>query len=87
MTGNSAWLWTVPVIFAVAIAIWIATMLWGDRRRNTHGNDMQPKRNTGPAEVKRGPVQGGVIEGDPAQRRPGHEPGDPSKQEDYYPGP
>jgi hypothetical protein len=84
MTGGGSWLlWAAPALFLVMIAGWIGMMLWGDRRRNARG-DIQPNPSTGPEQPKRGPVQGGIIEGDPVQRRPGRpEPRD----EDYYPGP
>jgi len=87
MTGNSAWLWIVPVIFAVVILVWITSMFWLDRRRNTHGNDLQPKTSSGKSDPLRGPMQGGIMENDKAHRGPGHVPGDTVKQKNYDPGP
>ncbi len=68
MTGNSVWLWIIPVLFALGLAALLALALSGDMFRRRHGNDLPPKTSK-PGEVRqRGPVMGGTIAGSPGQR-------------------
>ena len=50
-----------PIVIAIALATWLGMTLYG-ARRPTH-----PERTHGSG-AHRGAVQGGVIEGSPAQR-------------------
>ena len=59
MTGASYWLIVGPVVFALAIAVWILLVLQGARRRRRYKSvSEQPDR---------GDVTGGRIHGGPSQ--------------------
>jgi hypothetical protein len=59
VTGTNYWLIVGPLVFALAIAMWIALVLRGARRRRGYPHvSEQPDR---------GDVTGGRIHGDPSQ--------------------
>ncbi|WP_433332770.1 hypothetical protein [Spirillospora sp. CA-294931] len=58
---DNYWLVVAPVIVALALVAWIAMTVRASRRR------ARPERTRGGV-PHRGPVQGGIIEGDPGQR-------------------
>lgn len=60
MTGTSYWLVIGPVVFALAIVVWIGLVLRGARRRRYGKRRAQ-------AEADRRVVSGGRIEGSPSQ--------------------
>ncbi|WP_026414800.1 hypothetical protein [Actinomadura oligospora] len=59
--GNNYWLVLGPIIIALAILTWLVLTRIAARRR------ARPERTRG-SMPDRGPVQGGIIEGDPGQR-------------------
>jgi CBS-domain-containing membrane protein len=61
MTGAGYWLILAPVVFALAIVLWLGLTFRGARRRRYAGRPEQPDR---------GAVAGGRIHGSPAQVNP-----------------
>ncbi|WP_067820827.1 hypothetical protein [Actinomadura kijaniata] len=62
-TGMNYWLWLAPVVVAAVIVTWIALTRHASRKR-IHRGEPDPG-------AARGPVHGGVVEGDPGQRKAG----------------
>lgn len=60
-TGMNYWLWLAPVIVALALITYILLTRHASRKRIRH---QEPDRTE-----HRGPVRGGVIEGDGGQRK------------------
>ncbi len=63
-TGANYWLILGPIIIAIVIITWIAITRSASRKRVDH-KAPDPDALSG-----RGPVDGGVIKGDPGQRKP-----------------
>lgn len=63
-TGANILLIVGPIILALALITWLGLTLYAKQKRIRH-----PERLHGKA-TKRGPVAGGIIEGDPGQRKP-----------------
>jgi hypothetical protein len=59
VTGANYWLIVGPVVFALALVVWIALVVRAARRRRRYG--------IGHDVADRGPVSGGRIEGSPSQ--------------------
>ena len=73
MAGDNYWLVAGPVIFLVAIAIWLGLTILLGRRRQHHA-EHEGRDHVGGGDPMRGPVTGGVMEGSPGQRNPYGEP-------------
>ncbi|MFC9973700.1 hypothetical protein ACFVH6_22670 [Spirillospora sp. NPDC127200] len=63
-TGTNYWLVLAPIVIAIAIVTWIAITRSAARK---HVEKRPPDPD---ATGHRGPVEGGIIEGDPGQRKP-----------------
>ncbi|MFB4317425.1 hypothetical protein [Actinomadura sp. 21ATH] len=59
--GDNILLIIGPIVVAVALAVWLGLTVLASRRK------VRPEKIRG-GSAHRGPVQGGVIEGDPGQR-------------------
>ncbi|HEX2315225.1 MAG TPA: hypothetical protein VHJ17_15890 [Thermomonospora sp.] len=59
--GDSYWHVLGPILVALALATWVTLTVRAARRRVKH-----PERIRG-SSAHRGPVQGGVLEGDPVE--------------------
>ncbi|HEU5160506.1 MAG TPA: hypothetical protein VFU43_26135 [Streptosporangiaceae bacterium] len=69
MPGANYWLIVGPIVFALAIAIWIVLVLLGARRRRRYERvSEQPDRG----EVAGGRIHGGPSQGNRRDRAPRH---------------
>ena len=59
MTGTNYWLVIGPLVFALALVVWVWLVVRASRRRRTYGG--------GSEQADRGAVSGGRIEGSPGQ--------------------
>lgn len=67
MTGNSLWIWLVPIIFAIVLAVVLVLAFFGDHLRRRYQGDLPTKTRRGTFQT-RGPVMGGTVDGSPGQR-------------------
>jgi hypothetical protein len=64
MTGDNYWLYIGPVVFFVTLIGWVCLLLIPELRRGNGGTPPEDLHN-------KGPVAGAIIEGSPAQVKPG----------------
>ncbi|HEV7934526.1 MAG TPA: hypothetical protein VGP70_19750 [Actinomadura sp.] len=64
--GNNYWMVIGPLVFTLALAIWIWLVVSATRRERRYTRSRGVHARGG--ESRRGPVRGGIIEGSPVQR-------------------
>jgi hypothetical protein len=64
--GNNHWLVLGPLVFTLALVIWLWLVVSATRRERRYTRSSGIRAHGG--ESRRGPVRGGIIEGSPVQR-------------------